>query len=88
MLCMCIMNINIYIYTNVRIYTYIYIMNVCIHIYICEYVCLVHIRASSMRPALQGANKFFTLAMRPVQPLTWAKMVMAAVDTKESTFNF
>ena len=65
-------------------------MNVCIHIYIyiCEYVCLVHIRASSMRPALQGANKFFTLAMRPVQPLTWAKMVMAAVDTKESTFNF
>jgi len=41
-----------------------------------------------MRPALQGANKFFTLAMRPVQPLTWAKMVMAAVDTEESTFNF
>lgn len=32
---------------------------------------LQHTRASFPHLALQGANKFFTLAMRPVQPLTW-----------------
>lgn len=39
----------------------------------------VHTRASTVSPfflALQGADKFFTLVMRPVQPLIW-ELVMA-----------
>ena len=89
-----------YLYSNIYIYhMYIYIyINISVYIYIYYYISMylyIHIlplwfgayKSVILRPALQGANKFFTLAMRPVQPLTWAKLVMAAVDSEDSTFD-
>ena len=86
--CLCIFHMYIYIiYINISVYINIYY-------YISMYL-YIHIlplwfgayKSVILRPALQGANKFFTLAMRPVQPLTWAKLVMAAVDSEDSTFD-